>query len=126
MLRDILISFQVCDNGHTGHKWCSQPRLAERGLHAGDFCLTMNVLLSGNNFQKIALLVRFMRLGTLSQSLFTRVQGLYCVPAIERFWADIQRDTLHKLAGQKLYVAGMSEKRPMKRTHIHLIAHCNL
>ncbi len=97
---------QVCGAGHIGHKWCSQPRLHQRGTHAGDFCLAVNLLLSGNNFQKVALLAKFMKLGNLSRTMFTRIQGLYCVPAVESFWERTQSETLRKLAGQNLYLAG--------------------
>ena len=56
--------FQTCEGGHPVHKWSSQPYLSLKGTSAGDFLLATNILISGNNYQKIALLFKFMNLGT--------------------------------------------------------------
>lgn len=67
----------------------------------------MNLILSGNNYQKIALMVKFMKLGTLSKSMFHQIQGLYCVPCIETYWAGIQAEVLERLREQPLHLSGV-------------------
>ena len=44
--------------------------------------LATNILLSGNNFAKVALLFKFMNLGMVSWVQFERIQALYVVPTI--------------------------------------------
>ena len=57
------VFFQTCEGGHRVHKWSSQPYLSSKGTTAGDFLLATNILISGNNYQKVALLFKFMKLG---------------------------------------------------------------
>ena len=51
-----------------------------------DFLLATNIVLSGNNYAKVALLFRFMYLGMISASQFDRVQSLYIVPTVMEYW----------------------------------------
>lgn len=81
--------FQICCNSHEAEKWCSQPVL-NRGLHAGDLMLSASILFSGNNFSKIELFARFLKLAFPGQSTFTRLQKRYLVPAVDELWTAKQ------------------------------------
>ena len=62
-----------------GTEWSSQPQIRKKGSYAGDFLLATNILLSGNNYAKVALLFRFMHMSMVSRTQFERVQALYVV-----------------------------------------------
>uniref|UniRef100_A0A1A7X744 Si:dkeyp-30e7.2 n=1 Tax=Iconisemion striatum TaxID=60296 RepID=A0A1A7X744_9TELE len=86
----------LCPNGHTVWKWTSQPTL-QHGSLAGDFMLACNILLSGNNFSKIALLFKFMNMGMVSAHNFVKIQDAYCVDAIKDFWEKKRGDIIQQL-----------------------------
>lgn len=50
-------------------QWNSQPTF-KYGMQAGDFLLASNIILSGNNYAKVALLFRFMNMGIVERSTF--------------------------------------------------------
>ncbi|KAK7888818.1 hypothetical protein WMY93_024378 [Mugilogobius chulae] len=80
-----LIVEWVCPNGHTVWKWSSQ-RYFKFGMLAGDFMLGVNILLSGNNYRKTALLFKFMNMGMIDPKNFPQIQDKFCVDTIEDFW----------------------------------------
>ncbi|XP_060591591.1 uncharacterized protein LOC132746454 [Ruditapes philippinarum] len=51
----------VCQSGHVSMSWCSQPVLNKR-LHSGDFLICASILMSGNNYGKLALWAEMMHL----------------------------------------------------------------
>ncbi|XP_061653876.1 uncharacterized protein LOC133489123 isoform X2 [Phyllopteryx taeniolatus] len=75
----------MCSRGHIVWKWASQPMM-NYGMLAGDFMLATNILLSGNNYEKICLLFKFMQMGTVDRSTFFRIQNSYCVDTVKTFW----------------------------------------
>ncbi|XP_052097349.1 uncharacterized protein LOC127732344 [Mytilus californianus] len=95
----------VCESGHVVNRWCSQP-LLNRRMHAGDLVFASAILLSGNNFQKITTLSKFMKLPILSSSTFHRIQKTYLVPSIDRFWIQKQEDTLREFENTDVIVLG--------------------
>ncbi|XP_078616485.1 uncharacterized protein LOC144884851 [Branchiostoma floridae x Branchiostoma japonicum] len=76
-----------CEKDHLQGKWCSQPRF-KYGLQGGDFMLASSILLSGNNYRKVNLLCKFMKLGCVSSSTFYSIQSQYCVPTIKEYWRE--------------------------------------
>ncbi|CAL8378877.1 unnamed protein product [Boreogadus saida] len=68
-------------------RWNSQPTL-KYGMHADDFMLSSSILLSWNNYGKVALLFKFMNLGIVHRTTFFKIQDVYCVDAIEDYWDD--------------------------------------
>lgn len=48
--------------------------------------LGVNVLLSGNNFRKIALMFKFMNIAMIDQVTFHKIQDGFCVDNIDQFW----------------------------------------
>ncbi|KAK7151613.1 hypothetical protein R3I94_008067 [Phoxinus phoxinus] len=63
----------------------------------GDFMLSTNILLSGNNYRKVALLFKFMELGMVEESKFFKIQDTYCIEPVDEFWQKIQADVLTRL-----------------------------
>ena len=93
-------------NGHTVHKWSSQPRLSQRGIAVGDYMIASSILLSGNNYAKVALFLKFLGLKSPTSTFFHQVQAHYSVPMIGQYWEDLQAITLEKYRGQELILAG--------------------
>ncbi|KAL3874220.1 hypothetical protein ACJMK2_037265 [Sinanodonta woodiana] len=80
----------VCNGGHMVHKWCSQPILNNR-LHAGDLLLAAAILFSGNNFKKVAMLAKFLRLPFPGESSFNKIQRTYLILVVDNYWIDTIR-----------------------------------
>ena len=77
------------------------------GIQAGDFLLSTNILLSGNNYAKVALLFRFMNMGMVSRNTFFSVQDSYCVDTIKDFWEERRTEALSRLQGEDVVVLGV-------------------
>ena len=92
----LFFTLQFCPFGHSLWKWNSQP-LLKFGMQGGDFMLSTNILLSGNNYRKIALLFQFMKMGMVAQSTFFKIQDTYCVEPVEQFWERNRADVLTRL-----------------------------
>ncbi|XP_068729053.1 uncharacterized protein [Montipora capricornis] len=81
-----------CTNGHAD-SWTSSEVLAVKSnqkVYVNNVQLSAAILLSGNNFQKFNLLAKFLGLSSISESLFYRVQKLYCHPAIQNMWSNVK------------------------------------
>lgn len=50
--------------------------------------LATNILLSRNNYTKVALLFQFMNIGIVAPSTFYAIQNAYCVEAVMEFWEE--------------------------------------
>ncbi|CAM4574040.1 unnamed protein product [Leuciscus chuanchicus] len=94
----------MCPRGHTVWKWASQPIL-KYGMLAGDFMLSSNILLSGNNYAKISLLLKFMNMGMVERSTFFRIQDSYCVDTIKEFWDEKRAAVITQLKSKGPVVA---------------------
>ena len=55
------------------------------GMQAGDFLLSTNILLSGNNYGKVSLLFKFMNMGMVNPNTFCTIQDTYCVDAVKEY-----------------------------------------
>ena len=108
--------FQVCENGHIVNTWCSQPVMNMR-LRTCDFLSAANILISGNNYRKIALWAQMMNLKFLSAFTFHKIQSTYLVPTVDSYWAEHQQEVIESFRGHPLVVACMF----LLRTIIQLI-----
>nr|XP_054591704.1 uncharacterized protein LOC107377186 isoform X1 [Nothobranchius furzeri] len=99
-----LIIEWFCPRGHKLWSWNSQPKL-KYGMQGGDFMLSTNILLSGNNFSKIALLFRFMNIRMVTSKTFYSVQGTYCLKSIQQFWEEKRNAIIKKLQSKDRVVA---------------------
>jgi len=70
----------------------------------GDFLLSTNILLSGNNFAKVALLFKFKNIGDGEQE---HLHDTYCVNTIKDFWEERRKETLCRLKGKDVVVLGV-------------------
>ncbi|KAJ8271057.1 hypothetical protein GJAV_G00122270 [Gymnothorax javanicus] len=86
----------ICPNNHCVWQWNSQPTF-RYGMQAGDFMLASNILLSGNNYAKVALLFKFMNMGIVERSTFLKIQDTNCVDTITDFWHEKRAEMLSKL-----------------------------
>ena len=59
--------------------------------------LSTNILLSGNNYTKIALLFKFMQMGIVVDTTFNAIQAEYCIEAIKDFWQQKRAVVLARL-----------------------------
>ena len=88
----VLLLHWSCDNGHSG-TWASSELLTKKNhqkVYVNNVQLAAAVLLSGNNYQKINLLAKFFGLQFISETIFYRIQKLYCFPAVQTMWADVK------------------------------------
>ncbi|KAK7913723.1 hypothetical protein WMY93_013934 [Mugilogobius chulae] len=86
-----------CPFGHLVWLWNSQPTLKFK-MQGGDFMLSMNILLSGNNYRKIALLFKFMAMGMVAESTFFRLQDAYCIDPIGTYWEQTRAEVIERLS----------------------------
>ncbi|XP_033728705.1 uncharacterized protein LOC117317856 [Pecten maximus] len=95
----------VCDAGHMAYRWCSQAVMYRR-LHAGDLLISSATLLSGNNFTKLALFAKFLKMTFPSAATFNRVQTSYLVPTISEFWDKEQERVNAEFRGKDVVILG--------------------
>ena len=96
---------QKCSNDHLQWRWNSQPQF-KFGMQAGDFMMATNILLSGNNYLKIAHLFRYMNMRAVDETTFYRIQAEYLVDSIKSFWEDHRRNVLADLQGKDVVALG--------------------
>jgi len=68
--------------------------------------LSTNILLSGNNYAKIALLFRFMNMGIVDPNTFFAIQDTYCVDSIKKYWMEKRADVIARLQDKDVVVLG--------------------
>lgn len=101
----LFLDFQICPNGHSLWRWNSQP-VMKFGMQAGDFLLSTNILLSGNDYAKVALLFKFMNMGMVKKNTFVSIQDAYCVDTVKSFWEERRTEALSGLQGKDVVVLG--------------------
>ena len=106
-LRILKFAFQVCESGHEIKKWCSQPVLNMR-LHAGDLHASAAILLSGNNYAKIALFAKALNVALPCASTFFRVQRKYLIPSVQEYYLQQQTSILLDSKDKDLVIRGRS------------------
>ena len=68
--------------------------------------LATNILLSGNNFTKVALLLKFMNMGNVNYNTFFKIQNAYCVETIKAFWMEKRANAIQRLQDKDVVVLG--------------------
>lgn len=66
-------------------------------MQGGDFMLSANILLSGNNYRKVALLFKFMSMGMVTETTFYRIQDAYCIEPVQEYWDKTRAEVLDRL-----------------------------
>ncbi|XP_045924706.1 uncharacterized protein LOC123982847 [Micropterus dolomieu] len=107
----------ICPNGHSLWRWNSQP-VMKCGTQAGDFLLSTNILLSGNDYAKVALLFKFMNMVMVKKNTFVSIQDAYCVDTVKSFWEERRTEALSGLQGKDVVVlADGRNDSPGHRAH---------
>ena len=91
--------FQVCGEGHVSHVWCAQP-VTKFKMHVGDILAAAAVVVSGNNYAKMAFLAQTLNLKFVSKTTFAHVQANSVVPVVDEKWKDHQREVADSLKEQ--------------------------
>ncbi len=99
----LLSVHQICPNGHFLWRWNSQPKL-KFGMQAGDFLLSSNILLSGNNYTKVSLLFKFMNIKMVNPNTYFTIQDTYCLDTIKEFWEEKRSEAINQLQGKDVVV----------------------
>lgn len=97
-----------CTYGHAD-SWTSSEVLAVKNnqkVYVNNVQLCAAILLSGNNFQKFNFFAKFLGLSSISESLFCRVQKLYCHPAIQNLWSNVKEAIHGHLPSTDVTLAG--------------------
>lgn len=77
-------------------------------MQGGDFMVATNILLSGNNFSKIALFFRYMNIGVVSPKSFRLMQSHYFIDSIKDFWEKKRASIIDRLR-QKDSIAALGK-----------------
>lgn len=64
------------------------------------------LLCSGNNFSKMALYAKFLRLYFPGKVKFSNIQRTYLVPTINPFWMESQRQVVESISGRSVDALG--------------------
>ncbi len=67
--------------------------------------VTTNILLSGNNFSKIALFFRYMNIDLVSPKTFRLMQSHYFIDSIKEFWEKKRAAIIDRLLAKDSVVA---------------------
>nr|XP_054775576.1 uncharacterized protein LOC129284134 [Lytechinus pictus] len=86
----IIVTWE-CERGHKD-SWASQPRYS--GMFSGNLHMATAILFSGNSFQKVATMSKFLELRMISSTTFNRIQKLYIAPAVQDFYCSRQEELL--------------------------------
>lgn len=78
-----------------------------RGLHSTDVLISTALIASGNNFQKMAMFAKFLKLPFPSQSSFGKIQRTYVLPSIDQIWEIHQNEVLNEFQGKNLVILGI-------------------
>ncbi|XP_043564497.1 uncharacterized protein LOC122559181 [Chiloscyllium plagiosum] len=89
-LHIVATAMKVVSHCCHGHKsvWWSQPLL--EGVPAGNTLLVSSIVLSGNNYRKIALMFKFLNMRLVSYQSFLKTQKSYVQPSVTNFWKKMQ------------------------------------
>ena len=100
--------FWRCSMKHTG-VWESSSVLGTRGnqkVYSSTVLMSSAVTATGNNFDKILLMMKFLNLNFISKATFSHVQSLSLVPVVKELWCTV-RGCLSDVLGRVLCYAVM-------------------
>ena len=97
---------QACEDGHEVNRWSSSPMLPN-GVYSANLQAVSSVVVSGNNFAKIALFAKFLGLAFPGSSSFYRIQNKCVVPVVDRYWANMRDSALEEHRAVNVVVSGI-------------------
>lgn len=105
----VLLITHKCSKGHGG-VWSSSAERRRQKLYVSSVLLAASMLVSGNNFEKVSLLVKGMNLKYLSSSFFSRMQSLYALPSITDLWSKMKEVVWKVFGDGRMDSPGFSAK----------------
>ena len=120
-----------CLQGHSG-KWSSSKRCYSRNgypFFVNNVLMASSILLSGNNFSKIALFCTSFNLQHIKTTTFYQVQRHYLCPTIESYWNEQKGKILSAIGDKPLVVSGdgrndspeVARDVQTRTTHTHVL-----
>lgn len=97
-----------CSNGHSG-VWSSSKVLCkkkEQYVYSNTMMIAAGIFITGNSYEKFSLLCKFLGLASVSRSTFMRIQKMYVIPEIERFWKDMKASIWKIFNGESTILCG--------------------
>ena len=98
-----------CGGGH-GDIWESSDVLIKKekgpSVYVNTVVLAASILLTGNNFSKVAMLTKCLNLGFISSATFDRIQRLYAIPTVQEFWSDMKKVIHEVMKDEKVVLSG--------------------
>ena len=76
-------------------------------MQAGDFLLSSNILLSGNNYAEVALLLKFMNIRMVNPTTHYTIQDTYCVDTIKEYWEEKRSEAISRFQGKDVVLLGV-------------------
>lgn len=76
-----------------------------RKVFVGNFLLSSAILI--NNFNKIALMAKFLNMGMVSCTTHMKFQRVFTAPVIGDMYSEMMDQTLEKYKGKEIVIAGM-------------------
>ena len=98
----------VCSKGHSG-VWNSSALLGKRrgqNVFASTALTAAGVVISGNNFEKIQMMMKFCNIHFVSESTFNRIQSLCLLPAVRELWERMKCRVWDGLKDTPLVLSG--------------------
>lgn len=92
-----------CSSGHQG-KFTSSKDVND--MYVNNLQTAAAILLSGNSFFKIEKMARFMGLSFFSDATFYRVQRLYLIPVVNKWWSWQREQILKDFINKEVIVCG--------------------
>ncbi|XP_055503893.1 uncharacterized protein LOC129704649 [Leucoraja erinacea] len=91
-----------CSQGHES-TWWSQPLV--QTIPAGNIQLASSIILSGNNYGKIALMLKFLNMLPIGHQSFLKIQKTHVQPSVLNYWRTMQAKHFRELAQPIVVIA---------------------
>ena len=104
----VLIVARSCSDGHAGVWESSSVMSVKRGqkVYAATVLLAASVVVSGNNFDKLEMFMKFLNVGFLSENTFSRIQLTCVTPVVKEMWDKMKEEIWLVLKERDLTLAG--------------------
>lgn len=92
-----------CPSGHK-YRFCSSHLVND--IYANNLQAAASVILSGSNFGKVERMANFLKLEFVSKSTYYRLQRLYLIPEVNKWWAWMRGELIKEFSGKDMVLGG--------------------
>ena len=92
-----------CPSGHK-YRFCSSHLVND--IYANNLQAAASVILSGSNFGKVERMANFLKLEFVSKSTYYRLQRLYLIPEVNKWWALMRGELIKEFSGKDMVLGG--------------------